>query len=544
MTTPLSQSVRSLMLPLDRSRHDDVMSDLVVFANARGLDSADLAIVLDEELKSWERHGVAGETLRGALDVALKFTPAVLEPIDGRAYMRMYTKLRARSGEIAGLTHVLARDLLSRASLIAHLLDAERMSCSQIARLLASTDTELDVAYGSLVIIARELNLLPELPRASKYSALWHSDQRLSLLLFPDSSVGESNEIAAEALQAWVRERDVLELLTALNPSGSVEEPSWPYLQILHWCLTPLEYFDHPASYLYEFKPRGQAGNELFANYPAVTGNPVLNNAKAVETLNQTWSRNRGGEDAHALVALVQALEALPAVPRKEAARVLRAWLWRVIELRTVEPNLLDAEASPDVIDTVVDFISTDESNTQGVIEQRVVDYLSYLAFAEPGWRPRGLGDGVNASNFSRHKLGDVEFTNVDLRCAVALEAHGGHLSLTYVRSHQKSLARIVEQRLAESWANLDDPSAWSIRVIFVAHSREAGLPEFDLLHGVPISYEYLDYAALVDKAHALSSERDRRDAFEVYVLEALNRQTVRESVRQRFRRIIAASAR
>ncbi len=529
------------MLPLKRTAHDDVVAALADFGRIKGLSPEDLALVLQEGLEAWELSGNVGDVLRDALNVALRSTPDVLERVDGPAYLRMYTRLRTRSGDVAGLTHSLARDLLSRSALIAHLLKEERLSCSQIARLLASTDTKLDVSYGSIAVVARELGMLPELPRGSGYEDLWNRDRDLSLHLFPDSSVEETNQIAAEAVEAWVQEVDVLNLLGCLNPFQSeAAEPSWPYLQILHWCLTPLEYFDHPASYLYEFKPRGQAGETLFRNYPAVTGNPVLNNAKAVETLNQTWSRNRGGEDAHALVALLGALEAIPAVPRREAARVVRAWLWRVIELRTIEPNLLESTPTQAGIDLVTNFITAHETNTQGVIEQRVVDYLSYLSFGWPGWRPRGLGDGVNASNFSRHKLGDVEFTNVDERSAIALEAHGGHLSATYVRSHQKSLARIVDQRLEESWANLDDPSNWNIRVIFVAHSRSTDLPLFDVLHGVPVTYEYLNYAQLIDMANAESAEHDRIAAFEVHVLDAMNRRTVRESARQRFREILS----
>lgn len=540
MIPPLPQMARTLMLPLKRTAHDDVVAALADFGSTKGLSPEDLAIVLREGLEAWELSGHVGDVLRGALNVALRFTPDILERLDGPAYLRMYARLRTRSGDVAGLTHSLARDLLSRSTLIAHLLREERLSCSQIARVLASTDTKLDVSYGSIAVVARELGMLPELPRGSDYEALWNDDRDLSLRLFPDSSAEETNQIAAEAVEAWVQEADVLNLLECLNPfQSAAAEPSWPYLQILHWCLTPLEYFDHPASYLYEFKPRGQAGESLFRNYPAVTGNPVLNNAKAVETLNQTWSRNRGGENAHALVALLGALEAIPAVPRREAARVVRAWLWRVIELRTIEPNLLESTPTEAGIELVTDFINAHETNTQGVIEQRVVDYLSYLSFGWPGWRPRGLGDGVNASNFSRRKLGDVEFTNVDERSAIALEAHGGHLSDTYVRSHQKSLARIVKQRLEESWANLDDPSNWSIRVIFVAHSRAADLPLSEVLHGVPVIYEYCNYAQLIDMAHAESSEQDRIAAFEVYVLDAMNRRTVRESARERLRAIL-----
>jgi hypothetical protein len=221
---------------------------------------------------------------------------------------------------------------------------------------------------------------------------------------------------------------------------------------------------------------------------------------------------------------------------------VLRAWLTRVIELRTVTPTVLTTVASNDTFEKATRFVAEYETNTQGCIEQRVVDCLASLAFNLPGWRPRGLGDGVNASNLSRHKLGDVEFTNVDRREAIALEAHGGHLSATYVADHRRSLGRVIEQRLAESWAGLDDPSAWNVRVLFVAHSRDAAnLPESDLLHGVVVAYEYIDYFELLGQARQSTTEAEQHAAFDSLVIQGLNLPTVRESARERFRAILDA---
>ena len=181
------------------------------------------------------------------------------------------------------------------------------------------------------------------------------------------------------------------------------------------------------------------------------------------------------------------------------------------------------------------------ETYTQGVIEQRVVDALAVLVFDEPGWRARGLGDGVNASNFSRHKLGDIEFTNIDDRYAIALEAHGGHLSATYVKDHARSLSRIIEQRLAESWSAIDDPEEWIVEVLFVAHTRDtSGLPTTETLHNVNVVYKYIDYSELVDRARGHSTAEERIGVLDFYVIEKLNADTVRESTREKFRKIIS----
>ncbi|MCD2118329.1 MULTISPECIES: hypothetical protein [Rhodococcus] len=541
----LAQVIRGWELPLAIEHEHAAVEATAELGAAQGLRPDDFALVLEEATERWQLNRTVGSLLRLAVDEALRFTPPVLDKIDAGAYFELYKKLRDGAGDVAGLPHSVARRLLSRTSLIAHLLDEEQFSCSQVARLLATTEASLDVSHGSVAFIARKLSLLPKLDEDAAGQDLWDSDQALSLALFPDSSVAETSAIAGKETDTWLPEVDVERLLNRLSGAdqGSTE-PNWPYLQMLHWCLTPIEFYDHPASYLYEFSPRGQIALELFARYPAATGNPVLNNAKAVQTLNSTWARNRGRADAHALVALLSTIESLPFVPRRQVARVLRAWLLRMIELRTVKPVLLDLTVTDDLFTTVTDYITKHETYTQGVIEQRVVDCLAVLAFDRAGWRARGLGDGVNASNLSRHKLGDVEFANVDERRAIALEAHGGHLSVTYVTDHTRSLKRIVEQRLAESWAALDDPEAWTVEVLFVAHSKDAaGLPTAQTLHGVNVTYEYIDYRELVERAVSGSTPPDRIAAFGLHVIEQLNAGTVRESVREKFREITAAPA-
>jgi hypothetical protein len=236
------------------------------------------------------------------------------------------------------------------------------------------------------------------------------------------------------------------------------------------------------------------------------------------------------------LVALLESLESLPHVTRRQLARLFRAWLYRVIELETSTAIPLPDSLTAGEVERVVSFVTANESNTQGVLEQRIVDGLAVLAFGGDGWRPRGIGDSVNASNLSRRKLGDVEFANVDDRTAIALEAHGGHLSLTYVRDHQRSLARIVDHRLSESWSALDDPSAWKIRVIFVAHSRDvSGLPTKEFIHKVEIHYEYWDYQRLVQEAASRTTRIGDDASFRSNSVAPLNSRTTRQSVRDKF---------
>lgn len=317
---------------------------------------------------------------------------------------------------------------------------------------------------------------------------------------------------------------------------------NWPYLQILHWCCMPIEFFDHPTSYLYEFHPRGEIAQTLFLNYQRqlsiATANPILNNAKAVQTLNTAWARNRGGDAAQALVSIVGLLESLPFGVRRQVGQILRAWLHRIIELNSSQIEPFSGPVSSASINRVVDAVCKRGSKTQGVLEQRVVDCLSFLAFGRQGWRAKGIGDSINASNFSKHKLGDVEFANIAPRKAIAVEAHGGYLSAVYVEGHRRSLSRIIEMRLAESWSAIDEPANWSIKVFFVAHSfeRREKLPRCETICDVRVHYKYWTYGTLKRLAYRRPLQPlDISEVFYEHLIQALNQPTVRQEVRETF---------
>lgn len=510
------------------------------FAAHQDLTGSDLRILVSEGLADWERSGSPNGLLQTLGQ--LVFDGSLLQRASGataKDYFTWLAKLRAGTDKWNGLSHASARRLLSHAPLILHLLSQEKMSCTQIARLLHAVEVKLDVPYQAVEVVARGLNRVPTLSFDEATHDLWVEDERLALELFPDGTAIDACEFAGEAVSQYLPETDFGDLLQRLaslhNASG--DKTFWPYLQILHFCCVPLEYYDHPATYLYEFSPRGQVALEVFDRYGVATGNPILNNAKAVQSLDQAWARNRGGDNAHALVAVLQSLETLPHPTRKEVARITRAWLHRILEIETVEPELLPSSLNVEHFEKALAHVLITDTRTQGVIEQRIVDCLADLAFGQEGWRAKGLGDSVNASNFSRHKLGDVEYANVDMRSAIALEAHGGYLSATYVRAHQRSLARIVKQRLEESWASLDDPGKWTIRVIFVAHSRELiGLPKSEVLHGVNVVYDYWTYSKLVQLARTRTPNQDSwREVFVRHALEPMNLRETRQSARDKF---------
>lgn len=540
MTDTESESLRSaigtLQLPCFRDLTADVLAAIQT-ALGSTVNDADRALLIEQALEDWERIGRPGPLLKSIVPIALAAgLPTDLSGYVTTGYLLAFQALEKGGNKWKGLPRAVARRLLSRIPLIDVLLRTEKMSCSQISKILKATDASLDVPFQAIQVIARMLKCIPVLDPKIAGPDLWQSDSQYSLVLFPDSNTNDTCEIAGEEAKKLVPEVDTANLLSQLcRASEASTEPTWPYLQILHYCCTPVEFFDHPPSYLYEFIPRGALALDLFARYSTATANPVLNNAKAVQRLDRQWARNRGGADAHALVALLECMESLPYMTRLSFARVLRAWLHRILELEVSDLTPLPQDITSDEIEHLVARISRKDTNTQGVLEQRIVDGLAMMAFAADSWRPRGIGDSVNASNFSRHKLGDIEFANVDDRSAIALEAHGGHLSKTYVADHHRSLTRIVRQRLDESWAALDDPSAWAIEVIFVAHSRDSGLPAQEDISDVSVTYKYWDYEDLISAACSRAGSIGANPVFRQYAVDPLNEKTIRQGVRDKF---------
>lgn len=264
---------------------------------------------------------------------------------------------------------------------------------------------------------------------------------------------------------------------------------------------------------------------------PSPSGNAVLNNAKAVATLDKSWANNRAAVDGHALVSLLEFLESLPYLARRDIARILRAWIFRVIELFESDPEEL-VHMSADDYRLLAQKVGDSETATRGVIEQRLVDALGVLKYSQPNVVSIGLGDSVNASNLSRRKFGDIEFIDPLRRSAIAVEAHAGTLTESYVDSHRHSLGRIIELRLEESFMALDEPDKWSIEVLFVARGLKDSLPDPEKIHGVSVAYSFQTFEEFRNSAFQPVSNSTVESVFNQYFIDPLNHPKVGQSVR------------
>lgn len=545
------QVVRGLQLPVPLG-HDEAVFAAVYSALTVGKEepSEDVAYALSDaigvwaEIQDWNGNPKPPRVVSAAVDAGLSlFTDEYA--VDSAAYFKAYAAMRrGNNRDFRAVSHETAVRLLSRTRTIGYLITQERYSCTQVAHTLGATEKALDVSYKAVQAITNALGVTPQLDKQLVLVELHEQDSTLSELLFPDSDEIESCEIAGDTL-------DVLDpaeaqfvkdaLVTMVNAPKSRSDAEWSYFQMFQWCLTIVEFYDHPASYLYEFNPRGDLGNSvMLAHYPGrKTGNPILNNAKAVPTLNRAWANNRYSKDALAVVLLLELLESLPYGARRDVARVLRAWIVRIRGIAGDDFQPIPELFYDDYL-ALCESVADEDTGTYGAIEQRVIDALCVLKYGSQGWVPRGLGDSVNASNLSRKKLGDIEFANIDLRQAVAVEAHGGSLSVGYVQSHQRSLERIVERRLADSWNAIEeDPSKWGIEVVFIAHEVVGGLPLNDIVCGVPVSYDYVTYEAFIPDVLNRHGQERVSSTFDSYFLKEINKPRVRQSTRERVDEII-----
>lgn len=496
----LREALRLLLLPARASSEENCAEVLRQHFAQEG--------VADDDYLSWVKlHlGRWAETEKIPNDLSTVLKEVMLEADDvwgkrtGDAYDRLYRKLRNEHT----LAHDECRAFLSHSFLIQDLATRDRLSAAQISKLLAQRDRRVRFSRQSIADFLDILGLQPKLGE-EQLRELVNLDQSEEPAYFADADANASAEIVAGAALQLGFVGDMAALLRTLyvetRPSTFT-----PYLQILHYQCVIAEFFDHALTDLYEFAPRGVAAQWLFSRYPesmATAGNPFLNNAKSVERASISWVRSKKVTErpgAAALLALLQGLEAMGFAARRELARSVRLWLHRMMRLS--EPLLVEV---PEAFDLptwtrLLRAAATANTGTFGVLEQRIVDAAATWAYTEEsGWRARGVGASVNATNVSQRKIGDCDFQNSTLRQLEAFEAHGGNLSDVYVAEHLRTMRKIVPAR-AEELSGIADLSEWTGTVVFVAHTVTVSALEAIVVAGLSISIQSRTYAEVVEQ--------------------------------------------
>ncbi len=370
--------------------------------------------------------------------------------------------------------------VLSQLQLILTLADEFQYSSAGIARIISQSERRVSVSWKMIEQILNCFGRKSQLDESS-VKEMQAQDEEATKADLGDATVDtivEKPEFHAEAVGL---NKEFLEGIRNLfKPTTGT--PFIPYLQILGYVCTIADFGDHPTEYLYTFKPRGNVANAIFGKFPsnlASGGNPMLNNFKAVDRLTLDWSQSRedNREQAFALVRIVEGLSSLSFTPRVQFASAFRRSIIRYIEIKSPCDIRIPEQRDLETIERFIHRVAEKQTGTRGIIEQRLSDFMSAMLHPLPDWRPRGLGDPVNATNRSSRKLGDSDFQRALEQECFAYEAHAGRLTDIYVEEHLRTLRLNLGFRI-EEWSHIAELKQWTLKICFVVHQDATSIPK------------------------------------------------------------------
>jgi hypothetical protein len=533
---------RQLLLPISPDKEEWLVERIFEHLSALDLSAEEMVSQLeayDEALLSDKL--ALPQDLKVIIDTVLQ-DEAWVEGL-GAPY-KTYLYLRQRLAE-AMVPIAAARLLIAHAPLVYDLATSHRMSAAGISSIISKQHVSYEYHWKVVQKMLRVMKIHAAIS-AHQIQSLIEEDQLLELDIFADASLEDAVEIASE----WIEKLGGLTMRSDLKRLLGLQgqELFFPYVQVLHYCALTGRFYDHPTTCLYEFSPRGEVGHAVFDAAPpnhAPKGNPILNNFKAIDHANEDWAAMRADYpiQARALVNVLRQLESVPYLARKAALEIISCLLFRHYRL-SASQNLEAVQAieSAAQVERLQLWISQEQTATKGIAEQRFFDaYLSGVYREQTGFRLRGIGDSVNASNLSKKKFGDIEAFNAKEQKLLGYEIHGGKLSQSYVDGHTKSLARVLSER-TEELVNIAAPEDWTLEIIFIAHDL-AGLEAFQLsVGGFEICFNFYSYEDFFRSQHQLNSleEAERLNLFNTLFVDPVNSVRVPSEVRLRIASRIA----
>jgi hypothetical protein len=500
----LTEALRALLLPIDPDREEMAEAAASAHLTTAGHDPADHAAVLRYELSRWRDANAPSALLRDVVGQAL----ANGDPNRGAAIAARYFDLHGTLSTDFLLSFEEARGLLSHLRLALHLIEQERMSCAQVARVIQARRRSAEHTWQQIHEMCRTFASMPNLD-LGKVEALTETDVEDGVSRFADATDEDEISLIADIGTDLGFPGDIRSTLKAfVDP-----EPLGSLLIILHFASAVAEYYDHPLSATYELSPRGAVAGFLKEQHPSYTAseNPFLNLAKGASAfdLAWVWGRDRAIRSrADALVGLLVGLESMGFSARRELAACVRQWLVRVERRQAAGLTPLPGVTSMPEVEALLSAVAVGNTRTHGILEQRVVDALCELIHpTSDGWFARGVGDSVNASNLGRRKVGDCEFERPEHSKIQAYEAHGGKLAEVYVAGHLRSLGAVLRSR-RDDLAAIAPPDEWDIGVTFVAHDNGVLADRQELIGEFNVSIEFIDYATLNVRARDAVADR------------------------------------
>jgi hypothetical protein len=532
------EALRSLLLPINADEEQEALAAAIQAAENEGTEPSDFAQLIHYETESWRNTGTPPTLLKKILKAFISTQSNTHASQLADEYFSLHKELQ-KDGYLLSFDQSSA--LLSHCILMINLAYESKLSASQISRILSDYDQRVPFSRDCLELTLKKLNLNVDITE-EEIITLFNQDAELSIELLADAELTECSKLVAEVADKVGLKLDTNNLLNILTPPTEISKYT-PYLQMLHYQCSIMEFFDFACRDLYEFNPRGVAPNALFEKYPDTldpAGNPFLNNAKSVEQITMSWARSkkRTGKypGASALYLLLDGLESLGFTARRELSFWIRLWLHRIILLHSQEPTQLPSPITEAQATLLINFVNTANTESSGVIEQRIVDAGAKVYYPNQAtWKPKGLKDSVNTTNISRKKLGDCDFQNSEEHSVIAYEAHGGKLTDIYFKEHIRTLKKILPHRITE-WESFSTVSDWSVKVIFVAHeiALEKETVIFDH-QGVSVTIEATTFTEFLGQCDL----SELTNSIGEYVMETLSETRVPESIRKKVSDII-----
>lgn len=514
------------LLPLTPIELEESLIDLIKDVENETFTAQEITIKIEEDFNLWLENSATNipEEIKTLLENSTWFKELEKprEKTAGKLYEHIVNKL-VKQCHIGRRTAVIS---LSYLPIIIRLAKDFHLSSAGIADVLNESDQRVLLHWKGIDKILTALKLNSKLQEHLIDDLLLRDRENMENV-FKDADINSIIEIIT--YDAKLFELDD-EFTTSLKENFSPTKTAVfiPYLQSLYYLCIIAQFHDHPLEYLYTFKPRGKEADKIFKVFPAEltsSGNPILNNFKAIDRLSIDWARSREDHpiQAKAFVKIILGLSSLSFSSRRYLAGKIRGGLLRYIELECPKKIVIPKAKSIDDVCLFIDKVSKSETNSRGIIEQRVCDFMCVVNYCGDDWRSRGLGDPVNATNTASRKLGDADFQDILKHTCIAVEAHGGNLTPIYLREHLRTLKHNLDSRIQE-WQNISDLKKWSIKVVFVAHKSSCTPPLSEIVAPVQIEVEvtnYYDFWSSTKKSTQMSDSQIIKH-FNTWVIEKL----------------------
>ncbi|WP_294438159.1 hypothetical protein [uncultured Slackia sp.] len=534
-TSDIREVLSAASLPIDPNSMDDA-AKLVAdyYENAPEDIRIPIEEIPDRFSEMWgfwlENSDRPSKELKDVVRVAVGVDHGMKELANN--YFKLEEKLEKKQFMKKG--HAIA--LIGCAPLIRTLVVEQHLGLDRIRAILNVPTTTIDAINA----VISSIGINPPFS-SERIVAIHEADVADVAALFGDTEPGDAGDTFRGLLGSFSRcdvlADDIIEL-------GLI--PFEPYQFMLYFELLTLEMVDRfPGRAIYECAPRSNNVKALWNSmYHPTQENPYLNNAKSVYSLDEAWAETKlsrqTGNGSIVLADAFDILAELPYTTRRRVAHVIRCYLILIADSRQVKTPL--EAIGCDSIKAFIECVGAANSLTKGVLDQRLVDFLTRCIHPEEGWFARGLGSSVNETNASGRKYGDVEYLELSNRSHIeAYEAHGGSLRDEYIQAHINSLHETVLYRKHQAKLR-NEPYDATVGVTYVAHdiSRLVNFHDgyAEEIEGVPFEFRFMTYFDLLDVAGGINAVAADLPGFDKLIHQRISRLPDAYTLKRRYQEI------